>query len=148
MNTTATATPRRSRAAEFFGKDIDGGLLSPDGKKYPTRPEGVSDAVAEDIAERRRRTSTKARNSEVSGERIWDRRVQRPDGPGIYDTFCKPRGMSLACATCTRHIEVGANCPGRDPAGDGQLRFLPDCHGVHDGDRAAVRRAMDQRETA
>jgi len=139
---TATAT-RRSRAAVF----LYSGGRGTDDKIYPTRPEGVSDAIADDIAERRSRPTGAETNSRAEIQRKWAAPVQRPTGPSVYEMLYKPHGLSAACATCMRHVEAGANCPGRDPTRDDELRgILPDCHSEHDADRAAVQAAMEANE--
>ena len=97
-----------------------------------------------DIAERRGRPTTEEANRDANRRRVMSQPVKRPD-VSIFDTFLRPRGMAQACVGCGRHVESGANCPGRDPASDDELRGLvPDCHSLHDADRAAVRAALDR----
>ena len=134
---TAIAATRRSRAAELLhgtraAGPAGGGERASDGRVYPLLSEGAAPEIAADIAERRARPTTPEVNARREHERIRDRRAYTPGGPSIYEIFCKPRGMSAACATCGRHVEQGANCPGRDPADDARLRgILPDCHSAY-----------------
>jgi hypothetical protein len=123
--------PQNSTARRFFGE------VTPEaGKRINT-----------DIAERRGRPTTEEANRDANRRRVMSQPVKRPD-VSTYDTLFRPRGVARACAGCERHVESGANCPGRDPASDNELRGLvPDCHSLHDADRAAVRAALDRTVT-
>jgi len=115
-----------------------------DGKVYPTFPEGVSEKIAADIAERRSRPTIEERNRRHERQRVMSQPVQRPD-VGIYDAMFGGQAMADGCRGCRRHVMAGANCPGRVRKADGDLRgFVPGCHSLHDGDRRAVQAALDK----
>ena len=129
--TTATRATKATNARKFFG------TVTPEAEMR----------IAADIAERRGRLTKDQTNTAHEHTRLWDERMPVPVGPSIYEMFIKPLGLAACCRSCRRQVELGGNCPGLRKAEVGR-ELVPGCHSVHDGDRDAIQRAMDPRETA